>query len=429
VEPYENHFALATALAVGLLIGLEREQATLEAQRTAPETERPLAGIRTYPIFALVGALAMMLAAASPWIPLAALLGVVVLVAISYSADVRRDRDHGVTSEISVVATFLLGALAATRGVVEPMGDRFLLVAGLGVALAFLLSSKPRFHGFVARVSRDDLYAAIKFLIVAVIVVPLLPDHAVGPLGAINPRHLGLMVVTISALSFAGYVAMKLWGARRGLLVGAALGGLVSSTAVTLSMAGRTKAEPKLAPMAAGALGRVAVLVGVVEPALLATLALPLGAMIAAALAGLALTFKRGGEHAAVDVQNPFELGSAVKVSLMFALVLLVTKAANAHLGSQGLYLASALSGTTDVDAVTLSSARLAVAASPTELAAITPIVAATSITIAIAVNTVVKTGMALAVGGTVLGRRVGVVGALVVVAGAGGLGVALLRA
>jgi len=420
MEPYETHLALATALAVGLLVGLEREQSKPERGGSQ------LGGIRTYPIFALIGGLATILEPASMWLPLIVLGGVVTFVAISYAGEIKRAGDHGMTTEASVVATYLLGALATSRGVVEPMADRLILVAGLGVALTFLLSSKQFFHNLATRVSREDYYATLKFLIVAVIVLPLLPDRAFGPLDAINARTLGLLVVTISGLSFVGYVAMKLFGAKRGLLLGAALGGLVSSTAVTLSFANRTKTEPKLAPVAAGAiaiawtimLGRVVVLVGIVDPELLATLAVPVGAMIVAALLGLLLTFRRIPDHptAELDLKNPFELGSAIKVTFVFAIVLLAMKAAQVYAGAQGLYLASALGGTTDVDAVTLSSARLA-------KEGLEPLTSTISILIAIAVNTVVKTGLAIGVGGWVLGKRVVLVGVLVIVAGAVALG------
>ena len=419
VEPYETQIALATAVAVGLLVGLEREQTKADRPGSS------FGGVRTYPIIALIGALATMLETASMWLPLIALAGVFALVGISYAADVRREQDHGTTTETSAIAVYLLGALAASKGVVEPMADRLILVAGLGVALTFLLSSKTWFHRIAARVSREDFYATVKFLIVAVIVLPLLPDRPVGPLGAVNPRHLGLLVVTISGLSFAGYVATRLLGARRGLLLGAALGGLVSSTAVTLSFATRTKREPKLAPAAAGAiavawtimLGRVAVLVALVHPPLLRPLALPLGGMTLAALAGLALTFRRRteGDAGELDLKNPFELGSAVKVTLVFAVVLLATKAATAYIGTRGLYLASALAGTTDVDAVTLSSAGLA----KDEL---DPITATVAIAIAIIVNTAVKAALAAIVGGRALGRRAALVGALILAGGVLGL-------
>ncbi len=430
VEAFENHISLATAIAVGLLIGLEREQGKQAHQAKGERPGSSLAGIRTYPIFALVGGLATMLEPASMWLPLVALLGVFALVAISYAADVRRSTDgsdHGMTTEISVIGTYLLGALATSRGVVEPMADRLVLVAGLGVVIAFLLTSKEYFHSFAAKVSRDDLYATVKFLIVAVIVLPMLPDREVGPLGAINPRHLGLMVVTISGLSFLGYVAMRLWGAKRGLLLGAALGGLVSSTAVTLSFANRTKAEPALAPVAAGAitiawtimLGRVVVLVALVDPALLRPLALPIGAMIGAALLGLLLTFRRnGGDDAKLELTNPFELGSAIKVTLLFAVVLLATRGATHYLGDQGLYLASALGGTTDVDAVTLSSAKLA---SEQHVGAMA---AAIAICIGIGVNTLVKTGLAAGLGGAPLGKRIATVAVLILISGGAGVAI-----
>lgn len=417
MESYETHLGLAVALAVGLLVGLEREQ-------SKPERGTELGGVRTYPIFALVGALATLLEPASMWLPLVSLLGVFALVAISYHADTKREADHGMTTEASLVGVYLLGALACSRGTIEPMETRLILVAAVGVAMTFLLSSKEWFHGIAARVSREDFYATVKFLIVAVIALPLLPDNDVGPLDAINPRNLGLMVVTISGLSFLGYVAMKLYGAKRGLLLGAALGGLVSSTATTLSFATRTKETPDLAPIAAGGIAiawsvmlvRVGVLVALITPSLVGTLAIPLGAMTVAALAGTAFAFRGAkGQHAELKLTNPFELSAAVKVSLMFGAVLLATKTANTYLGASGLYLASALGGTTDVDAVTLSTAKLANGTLAGEVATV-------AISIAIGTNTIVKTGLAIGVGGWALGKRVTIIGALILAAGAASL-------
>ncbi len=418
MESYETQLGLAVALAVGLLVGLEREQ-------TKPDRGGgQLGGVRTYPIFALVGALATLLEPASMWLPLVSLLGVFALVVVSYHADIKRDADHGMTTEISLVGVYLLGALACARGTIEPIKSRLILVAAVGVAMTFLLSSKEWFHGIAQRVSREDFYATVKFLIVAVIALPLLPNADLGPMHAINPRNLGLMVVTISALSFIGYVAMKMYGAKRGLLLGAALGGLVSSTATTLSFANRTKETPSLAPLAAGGIAiawsvmlvRVGVLVALIAPDLVPTLAVPLGAMVAAALAGTAFTFRGAkGQHAELTLTNPFELTAAVKVSLMFGVVLLATKAANSYLGAGGLYIASALGGTTDVDAVTLSTAKLAKSELAMDVATI-------AIAIAIATNTIIKTGLAIWVGGWGLGKRVVIIGALILVAGAVGL-------
>ncbi len=421
MESYQAHLGLATAIAVGLLIGLEREQSRPEGD----EGKTLLGGIRTYPIFALVGGLATILAPESTWIPLVALAGVVVLVAISYADSVHKYGQHGVATEVSVIATFLLGA-TATSHVIEPVADRLLLVAMVGVGLTFLLSSKRWFHATIAKVSREDFYATVKFLIVTVIVLPLLPDRDVGPVNAINPFQLGLMVVMIAALSFIGYVATRWLGARRGLLLGAALGGLVSSTAVTLSFARRAKRDPALVPIAAGAIGvaslimviRVAVLIAVVDRGLLVVMGPALVGMAIGAGVGSLLVFRRGataGAYETVDLKNPFELSSAIKVGLMFGAVTLTTKAASIYFGNRGLYLAAGLAGTTDVDAITLSTARLA----GTGLA----MTAATlAILIAIGVNTVVKTGFAFVVGTGALGRRVALIGALIVLGGVAGV-------
>jgi uncharacterized membrane protein (DUF4010 family) len=420
MEPYEPHLAIATALAVGILVGLEREQ------KRSEHAESMLGGVRTYPIVAVIGALATMLEPASLWLPLIALGGVITLVALSYAADVKKG-DHGITTEASMIAVYLLGALAASRGAVEPLKTRLLLVVGLGVALTFLLSSKKWLHGVASRVSQDDFYATVKFLIVAVIVLPLLPDYAMGPWDAINPFDVGVVVVLISALSFIGYVAMRLLGPGRGLLASAALGGLVSSTAVTITFAGRTKENPALAPASAGAIAiastimciRVGVLVAIAHPPLLSNVLGPvIGMTLGGAIAG-ALVYRKpeaAGENV-VAVQNPFELGTAIRFGAVFAVILLASKGALHYLGDRGLYVASALGGTTDVDAVTLSSARFA----STGLAAS---VATLSIMIAVAVNTIVKSSLALGLGTRALGRRAFLVGGMIIAGAAAGLAV-----
>jgi uncharacterized membrane protein (DUF4010 family) len=418
VEPFEPHLSLLTALAVGLLIGLEREQVKKETGGGA------LGGVRTYPIIALIGGLSTMLATASIWLPLVALAGVIGLVAISYAGDVRKGAEQGMTTEMSILATYLMGALATSRGVLEPMSERLLLVVGLGVVVTFLLSQKQRLHGWVAKISREDLFSTIKFLVVAAIVLPLLPREDIGPMDAINPFSVGLMVVLISGLSFLGYVAMRLYGQGRGVLISAAVGGLASSTAVTIAFANRTKQNPELAPIAAGAIaiastimvGRVAVLVGVVNPSLLEQLWLPLTIAAAGGIAGGLLSYRGRERHARsadLDVKNPFELGNAIRFGIAFAVIMLATKFARAYLGDQGLYLAAGVAGLTDVDAVSLSMARQA---SPGDTAAVIGIL------IAVASNTIVKSAIAHAIGGRRLGKRAFFIGALMIAGSAAGI-------
>ncbi len=426
MEAYQHQISLAVALAIGLLVGLEREHSKPE-----PGHGSAIGGLRTYPMFALVGAVATLLSPVTILFPIVAFLGVAALLAISYTFDVRRSQDgenHGATTEASILAIYLLGALATSR-VIEPMADRLILVAGLGVVIAFLLSSKPLLHGVAQKISRADYHAAVQFLIIAVVVLPLLPDRDLGPANALNPRALGLLVVVISALSFGGYLAMRIWG-ERGLLLGAAIGALVSSTAVTLSFARRVAADAKLARIGAGAIAvawtvmtvRVAVVIAVMNPALLRVIAMPLAAASLVTLASAALAFRKGSEASEpTKLENPFELGGAIKVTLVFAVVLVITAVANQQLGASGVYLASALGGTTDVDASVISNTRLA------GQGAITPVVAAAAILIAAGVNTVVKAGLATAIGGKALGARVIPVAVGVVVVGAGAFGIQLI--
>jgi uncharacterized membrane protein (DUF4010 family) len=220
---------------------------------------------------------------------------------------------------------------------------------------------------------------------------------------------------------------MRWLGPGRGLLASAALGGLVSSTAVTVSFAGRTRDNPALAPVAAGAIAiastvmaaRVAVLVAIVAPSLFAHVAIPAGGAVIGGVLGGLLVYRRvevesGG---AVAVKNPFELGSAIRFGLVFGAILIATKAAKVLLGDRGLYLASAMGGSTDVDAVTLSTAQLS-------HDTITAGVATTAIVIAVAVNTLVKSTLALVLGTRGLGKRAFAIGALIIAGAAAGLAV-----
>lgn len=408
IDAYEPFVSVGTALAAGLLIGLEREQSQ------KPEMGSFLGGVRTYPLFALLGVLTMLLAKVfGMWLPLLGFAAVAGLVAISYADDVRRERDRGLTTEVSILLTFLLGVLVASTGVVEPASRRVIVVAGLAVIVTFLLSSKPYFQTLLEKVSSDDLYATVKFLIVAVLVLPMLPNVTMGPLDVLNPYKVGLMVVLIAGISFVGYVASRAYGAGRGLAITALLGGLVSSTAVTLSFAGRAHKEPVLAPLAAVAIVlastimavRVLVEVAVVYSPLLRPLSAPIAAMAVTGIAvGGVLYYRSRDSHAAaetVPLSNPFELSTAVRFGLLFAIVLLVSKAAQLYAGPAGMYAAAALAGTTDVDAITLSTASLA------RDGGLDARVATTTILIGVVSNTLVKGVLASVLGGWPLGKLV----------------------
>jgi uncharacterized membrane protein (DUF4010 family) len=269
----------------------------------------------------------------------------------------------------------------------------------------------------------------VKFAMLAVIVLPLLPDKGYGPYGGVvNPFHVGLMVVLIAGVSFIGYVAVRALGPGRGMGITGLLGGLASSTAVTLSLSGRAKQDPGAAgPYALGIVLASAVMaarvigeVAVVNPALMPAVAAPVGAMaVAGTLAALLLRGRSSAPAPGSETpkfSNPFELSSALKLGAVFVGVLVLSKAAQTHFGSSGTYLAALLAGLTDVDAVTLSMARM-------EREGLPRAEAVTAILLAVGANTLVKAGMTVALGGWALGRRA--LPAFLAMLVAGGAGVA----
>ena len=427
MDNYEPFLSLGLALASGFIIGQEREHSAPDPR----EEESFIGGSRTYPLVSLSGAVAALVSREQgPWVLLAAFAAVVGLLVVSYAGDVRKGLSHGLTSEVALLLSFLLGALALTEGVLEPQRVKLLVVAGLTVVVTLLLSLKPWLHAFIGRLSRRDVSAVVQLLFVAVVVVPLLPNQTYGPLDVLNPRQLGWLTLLIAGIGFAGYVAIQVMGSRRGLVVTGLLGGLVSSTAVTLSFSGKARGagrELRLGCMLAVTLAsslmflRVLVEVAVVHAPLLRSLAAPMLAMAASTLGASALFFRRAraarGEGSELEFANPFELRSALKFTLFFALVLLGAKAATEYLGSGGAYLAGVLAGLTDVDAITLSMAKLAQGELAEE-------VAATTIFLGAASNTLTKGVMATVVGGWAFGRWVLLTFGVTVAVGALVLGV-----
>lgn len=429
MEGFEPFGSLGVALVVGVLIGFEREQS---APDDPEERHAFVGGARTYPLVALTGALSMLLARqAGPAVLWLAFVGIFAFLMIAYADVVRRDRDRGLTSEIAFIVTFLLGALATSQDLIEPVSRRAITLLSVAVITTVILSIKPRLHAFAERVSKDDVFATLKFLLVAIVVLPLLPNRTYDPLEVINPYKIGWMVVLIAGIDFVGYVSVRALGSGRGLGLTGLVGGLASSTAVTLSMSGRAREEPRLAPSCALAVvtastvmfPRVLVEVAVVHPPLVTELAIPLGTMTLAGLGAVAYFYRRSRAMPktteALEIHNPFELFSALKWGLLFTAVLLLAKLATKYLGDRGSYLAGLLAGTTDVDAITLSMANLA------KNESVAPAVAVTTVIIGAAANTVVKGGMTLVIGGWHFGRLV--LGAFLALMVGGALGIAIV--
>jgi uncharacterized membrane protein (DUF4010 family) len=310
--------------------------------------------------------------------------------------------DPGITTEVSALLAFLLGFLCVYGNVT--------LAAGLAVASGGVLALKQWLHNLARHIQSEDVEATLKFAIVTIIILPLVPNETYGPapLDVINPYKIWWMVVLISGLNFASYILVKIVGAEHGIGLTGLLGGLVSSTAVSLGFAQRSRTHPEQAP--ALALGillawtvmffRVVLLVAVIAPVLAGSLALGMGTLgaISLAIVWVLRRQQRSAERASVSAgSNPFELGQAIRFGLLFGVVTFVARAAQVGLGDAGLYLAGALAGLTDVDAIALSMAQLA-QGDPASSA-----VAARTILIAVLANTLVKGGMAVFMGGKAL--------------------------
>jgi uncharacterized membrane protein (DUF4010 family) len=405
---WETFLGLGVALAIGFALGLQRERVH------AKDGVRASGGVRTFSVLALLGATAALLPG-SPWPVVAALVAATALLLVAYLRS--PPQSVGLTTEALALLTVALGALSASgaRGVAAVVG---------GVAL-ILASQKGRLHGFAGRLTEEDETATVKFVALALIVFPFLPDRPFGPYDALNPYEIGLMVLLVAGISFVGYVLVKTMGPGRGLLLTGALGGLASSTATTVSFARRSRETPDLAPVLATAtvvacsvlFPRVLLLVGLASPAFLPAVWPWLGAMalVAAIAATFGIVTLSRAKQVDVRIRNPFELGPALWFALLYAVVVFGARAVLAELGEKALYVVGAAGGVADVDAASLTAARLHASGNEVATAVLVRVVV-----LATAVNSLVKAGIALALGSPAYARRT--VPALVATALAGGL-------
>jgi uncharacterized membrane protein (DUF4010 family) len=343
---------LTIAVGLGLLVGLQRERAKSE-----------LAGLRTFPLITLLGAICGMLGSTlGGWVPAAGFLALAAMIVIGNVALLKQGAtDSGLTTEIAILLMFGVGATLVN-------GNEGVAIA-VGGAVAVLLQFKDPLHGFAAKLGDEDLKAIMQFALLSLVILPVLPDQAFGSYGVLNPRQIWWMVVLIVGISLGGYIAYKLLGERIGLALSGILGGLISSTATTVSYARRTaqvaEASRQAATviMIASTVGMVRILVeiGVVAPAFLGIAGPPLAfILVLLALLSAGIWFF-GSTKEQVEMplqQNPTELKSALVFGLLYAVALFAIAAAKNYLGSGGLYVIAALSGLTDMDAISLSTAR-----------------------------------------------------------------------
>lgn len=345
---------LAVALAAGLLIGVERGWAYREEQRGGR-----VSGVRTYGLLGLSGGVAGLLPMALMTVVTA---GVSAIMVIGYIRSSQSEENLSATSAIVGLLTFGLGLMAAQGFWVH--------VLAAAAMTMLLLSMRSRLHGWLKGMSASEVEAVGRFALIALVVLPLLPDRAMGPYDALNPRRIWLVVVLISGLSFAGYVATRRLGPKRGFLITAACGALVSSTAVSIAFARKLKAgaagESALVAGIALAslimLVRVLVLAAIFIPHALPSLALALApaTVVAVALAGLALRHvDQGRESGELKLGNPLDFFPALILAGIIAVLSIGVRWAQAQFGGEGIAILLAISGLSDVDAAIIAIANL----------------------------------------------------------------------
>jgi uncharacterized membrane protein (DUF4010 family) len=401
VNELEQLARLGTALAIGLLVGIERGW----QEREAEEGGR-VAGVRTFGLIGLLGGLIGLVGVEShtALIP-TGYVAITAVLTVAYAITAKQGDDVGITSLVAGLLTFAFGVLAA-------LGHLAVAAAG-GVVTTLILGVKPLLHSWLQKLTHTELKALIKLLLISVVLLPVLPNQGYGPWETLNPYTIWWMVVLVASISFAGYFAMKTTGKRRGAALTGLFGGLASSTALTLHFSRLARGRKLSLPLvgfgvliACGTMfPRVVLITSVINRALVPHLVLPLALMGAVVYGSSFLMWRASGGESDEDdspaaVQNPLELGSALRFGALLAVVMVAAEGLKRSFGDSGLLVLAGVSGLTDVDAITLSLTEM----STKDLAAD---VAITGIVLAAAANTLVKGTLSVIIGGAALGKHV----------------------
>jgi uncharacterized membrane protein (DUF4010 family) len=415
VNDLDTALRLAIAGLAGLAVGVERQWS---GHASGPAAR--FAGVRTFFLLGTLGGVVGTLMVAGYGIAAAALLlAASAFVVTAYLSAARRGQDAiDGTTEAAALLVLGIGVLAGTGAMV--------IASGAAAVVVVVLREKSAIHGFLERIGEAELRAAVQFAVLALVVLPLLPEGPVGPFGGIRPRSLWIVVLIFSGLNFAGYLARRILGESRGYRVTGALGGLVSSTAVTLNFARQSRVQPDSSkPLAIGTVAactvmvlRVLAVVLVLNSVLLPAVAIGVAPLL---IAGLLIVLPQFWEPARAsrgdekqETRNPLQLISAIKMAVAFQVVISLLEVLTGRFGEGGALATAAVAGLTDMDALTFGMSRLA------EQPAMVP-TAARAIVLGLTVNSAVKSTMAFALGSPEYRRQA--VPRLVLLTAAGALG------
>lgn len=385
LSSWEFFVRLLVSIGIGVVIGLERQYNAMK------EHANGYFGIRTFTFYALLGCVSVLFYFLfSPWIYITLFLGLVILTAVAYW-QTALNGDRGLTTEVTALLTFVLGSMA-TYGLIS-----FSLM--LTVIVVVLLSSKFKIKTFVGKITAEELYAFIRFVVLALLIFPFLPNENYGPYEVLNPKEIGGVVLLTSALGFSGYVLIKTLGNHRGILFGGLLGGLVSSTSITWVYSKKSKENPSLSASCATAiLGassilyiRVGVWTALFYAPLFRSLVVYLILLLVAALGVTFYTHLKENKLSSPSdnsaLSKPLDLVGALIFGGIYVLILLAVSYANDYFGDQGTLISSALAGISDIDAVSISIAKLTGTSISLPLAEVAILLACFS-------NTLVKLGL-----------------------------------
>ncbi|MEM9566773.1 MAG: MgtC/SapB family protein, partial [Cyanobacteria bacterium P01_E01_bin.34] len=395
----DRQVALRTlvALAIGLIVGMERGW-----QSRDEKTGLRSVGLRSFGFVSLLGALTALLSNQfGPIFIAVAFLGLSTFAVVSYVLTAQASKDYGITTELTLLLTFNLGALAMLGWTVE--------VIGISIIISLLLGFKQELHYSLEQLDKQELAATLQLLLLAAVVLPLLPNQDLGPWQSINPRSIGILVLLIAGISYVGYFTMSYLGDRIGIAISGILGGLASSTALTVAFARMARTKTSLAPLLAAG---IALATGMMVPRLWVelfavnrlllpqivrpTVALALVTLVAAIVISCSMSKQFISTTLALD--NPLQLQAVLGYAIILTLMFVLVGGTSHWLGNAGVYAIATVSGITDVDAVSLSIAR----ATTHDLSLST---GSLGILLAVWSNTLVKVAIASVVGGKTLGR------------------------
>lgn len=398
------------SLAIGLIVGLEREFDRLQGHSG-------IAGIRTFPIISVLGFLIARLSDDfTPWLAITGLGGLFLFLGVSQLQKVRKEWTVGITTNIALIVTYILGIMVFKKLYQE--------AAAAAVILVTLLSLKTTFQSFIQNITSIELFAFIKFAIIALLILPLLPNEQYGPNGLLNPFEIGMVVVIVSFLDFFGYFLVKFVGSRTGILLTAVLGGLISSTTVAWNYASKSKQNPSLSrEYSAGIViasaimfPRIGLLAALFNPKVAIALVVPLALLTFVGLIPSFLLIRKNSKNTTqteIEVGNPLNIQNALTFAVIYVLILYAVHYGNEFFGESGLYYSSIIAGLADTTAISIGMAKFGLDEAYVTLSAMVILAGALS-------NTLVKMIISFTKGSKETSKYVGIIFGLTIVIGIG---------